>query len=382
MRALFVTHSFPRARGDVAGAFILRLAVALRALDVEVDVLAPAAPGIDRDAILDGIPVHRFRYAPASWETLAYTGTMAEQARGSIRGAVSLAGMVVAGRQAVARAMARRSYDVVHAHWWFPSGLSAALTRAGRPLVVTMHGSDVRLAGSSVLGPRLFRFVARRAAAMTTVSGWLADRVRDLYPGTPIAIAPMPVDTTLFKPSNGEREAAALFVGRLNAQKGVRDLIRVMAHAGDLRLDVVGDGPDRASLESLASEVGVADRIRWHGALSQELVARLYARAALLVVPSRDEGLGLVVVEALLSGTPVVAYRSGGVTELIQHDATGLLVEPGDTAALGAAIASLGTDTDRARRMGERGRSAMSDRFAPAAVAAAYAALYRRVCHR
>ncbi|MFI5232805.1 MAG: hypothetical protein ACHQSE_09865, partial [Gemmatimonadales bacterium] len=86
MRVLFVTHSYPRQSGDVAGAFILRLATALAGQGATVSVLAPAAAGLAPRAPIDGIDVRRFRYAPRGWETLAYTGTMAEQVTGSLRG--------------------------------------------------------------------------------------------------------------------------------------------------------------------------------------------------------------------------------------------------------------------------------------------------------
>ena len=79
MRVLFVTHSFPRHDGDGAGEFILRLAGALAAHGCEVNVLAPSAPGLAPFEAIRAVPVTRFRYAPRSWETLAYAGTMAEQ---------------------------------------------------------------------------------------------------------------------------------------------------------------------------------------------------------------------------------------------------------------------------------------------------------------
>ncbi|HVZ48426.1 MAG TPA: glycosyltransferase, partial [Gemmatimonadaceae bacterium] len=375
----FVAHSVPRVAGDLAGAFILRLAVALRHHGVQVDVLAPAAAGVPASADIDGVPVRRFRYAPASWETLAYSGTMAEQARGSLRGMVALGGLVAGGRRAIARAMVTDAYDVVHAHWWFPGGLSAALSARARPLVVTLHGSDVRLARSGVVGPAMYRFVARRAAAVTAVSSWLANTATAFAPGVPVSVAPMPADIALFGPGAGTRAPRMLFVGRLNAQKGIRDLVEALPHVHGVALDVVGDGPDRAAVEQLAAARGVSGRIRWHGALPQTAVAPLYREAALVAVPSREEGLGLVAVEALLSGTPVVAYRSGGLTDLITHEETGLLVEPGDVDAFGNALVALVSDPLRARRMGEQGRSRMVARFSPAAAAEAYASLYRRV---
>lgn len=380
MRVLFVTHSYPRHADDTAGAFVHRLAVALRDVGVEVRVAAPAAPALAAREEIDGITVTRFRYAPRAWETLAYEGTMAEQVAASVRGKLALAGLLVGARRAVRRAMAEWQPDVIHAHWWFPCGLAAALARGARPLVMTLHGSDVRLAARTRFAPSAFRFVNHRAAAVTAVSDWLARSARDMAPGRAVTVAPMPVDVARFRRSDVRRDASVLFVGRLNAQKGPADLLTALSscHAG-ISADFVGDGPDRAALESRAREAGLTARVRWHGMLPPGRVVPFYERAGVVVVPSREEGLGLVAAEALLAGTPVVAYRSGGLAELVEEGTSGLLVAPGDLAGLSTAIASVLANPQRARQMGMAGRERMLERFSPPVAADAYARIYRGV---
>lgn len=380
MRVLFVTHSYPRRAGDVAGGFVLRLAVALRAAGVDVHVLAPSGVGLPMRDVIDDIPVERFRYAPDNWETLAYDGTMAEQVAASLRGKLALTGMLVQGARAVRRAVTRLAPDVVHAHWWFPSGVSCAWAGNARPLVVTLHGSDVRLAEHSTLAQAGFRYVAARAAVVSGVSAWLATRASAFSPTLSVSVAPMPVDLDLFRPGSGAPTDSILFVGRLNAQKGVRDLLGAMPSTSQgVTLDIVGDGADRGTLEDLSRSLKLEKRVRWHGALPQRAVAPLYRSASVVAIPSRNEGLGLVAVESLLSGVPVVAYRSGGVSELVEDGETGLLVPPGDVRAFAAALNSVITNRTRAREMGELGRERMALRFAPAAAAAAYARIYERV---
>ncbi len=379
MRVLFVTHAFPRADGDTAGGFVLRLAVALRDVGVDVSVLAPAAPGLASHGTVEGIAVERFRYAPEAWETLAYDGTMAEQVAATIRGKLALAGMIAQGARAVSGAVARVRPAIVHAHWWFPSGLSCAMVARARPLMVTFHGSDIRLTAASRWAPYLFRAVMGRTATATAVSGWLAETARTLSPRA-VEVAPMPVDVATFPAGEGRREPRILLVGRLNKQKGVRDVIDALRwidpHIG---LDVVGDGPDRDALKRFAEECGVGGRVRWHGALPQARVAPLYRAATVVAVPSVGEGLGLVAVEAQLSGTPVVAYRSGGLTDVVEHDRSGQLVEPGDVRSLARSLELIVTQPDRATAMGAEGRAAMLKRFSPAAVARVYADIYRAV---
>ncbi|MEA3245610.1 MAG: glycosyltransferase [Gemmatimonadota bacterium] len=379
MRVLFVAHSFPRHADDVAGAFILRLAVALRARGVDVRVLAPAAAGLAATEAVAGVRVDRFRYAPRRWETLAYEGTMAEQVHGSWRSRLALAGLVLGGRRAIRRAVREFQPDVVHAHWWFPGGLSAALAGMKVPLVVTLHGSDVRLTAGSALAPALMRFVLGRSAAVTAVSSWLCAEANRLARAEVHTVAPMPVDDSPAAAA-AARGRSVLFVGRLNAQKGVRDLIdAARLLPGDVAIDIVGEGNDRAALEARASEAGLARRVRWHGRLAPREVRRLYPAAGVVAIPSRDEGLGLVAVEAQLAAAPVVAYRSGGLTDLVEDGVSGLLAEPGNVPALAGAIRRVLDDPALANRIGAGGRGRALARFSPRAAAAAYEGVYRGV---
>lgn len=379
LKALFVTHAFPRHAGDAAGAFVLALAQAVSARGVDVTVLAPAAPGLAAEEVIGGIRVRRFRYAPSAWETLAYTGTMAEQVAASWRGKLALLLMLRAGRQAVRGALREGHHDLVHCHWWFPGGLMAG--GHGTPMVVTMHGSDVRLARGRV-ARRLFASVGARAASMVAVSSWLSRRASEALGGRPVGTVPMPAATRLFSPDAATARSTdrMLFVGRLNAQKGISDLLHALARARHpWSLDVVGEGADRASLEQRAAELGVADRVRWHGHLAQPALAPYYRAAATVIIPSIDEGLGLVGVEASLCETPVIAYASGGLTDVVRDGETGWLVPAGDVAALSHAIDGVVERPQKARLAGQAARQFALSRYSPEAVGARYRALYDAV---
>lgn len=378
-RILFVTHAYPRFASDAAGSFLHRLALALRAAGTEVRVLAPSAPGLASEEVIDGIAIRRYRYAPRGMESLAYTGTMAEQVLGSLRGKGALAGMLAAGSVAVRREVDDFDPDVVHAHWWFPSGVLALAAGDDVPLMTTLHGSDVRLARKVKLVHPLLRRVMKRSGTVTAVSSWLAGEARAMAPKARIEVAPMPADTALFTASGGSRvPGRMLFVGRLNAQKGVRDLLEALSWTPrNVSLDVVGDGEDAAALKARAKDLSVADRVRWLGAVERETLPALYRNAVAVVIPSRQEGLGLVAVEAQLCKTPVIAYRSGGLPDVVSTEAGGILVPAGDTRALADAMMRIVKDPDLAEGYGASARATMIDRFAPSRVAAGYRMRYR-----
>jgi glycosyltransferase involved in cell wall biosynthesis len=139
-----------------------------------------------------------------------------------------------------------------------------------------------------------------------------------------------------------------LYAGRLSPEKGVRELV---AAANGLPLVVAGDGPLR---DEVPGALGFVPH--------DELVG-LYERAAVVACPSRREGFGVVCAEAMAYGRPVVAGDVGGLRDLVVHEETGLLVEPGDVAGLRAALERLLGDVDLRRRFGEAGRARISEHF-------------------
>ncbi len=384
MRVLVLAHSFPRYAADPVGSFVLRLAVALRGEGIESRVLAPSAEGLSPADEFEGVPVERFRYAPRRFETLAYDGTMAQQVKGSWTARGALAGFV-AVEFARAIALARRwRPSLVHAHWWFPGGaVGTQLAHVMRiPCLTTLHGSDVRVVQGQGAAQRLFRWVLTRSAGVTTVSSWLAREATALVPGLEPRVAPMPVVPDLFSPPTSRpADARLLFVGKLNTQKGIAHLLRAMAvMRADCTLDVVvGVGSRDDEARSLARDLGVVNRVRWHPLLPQARLAELYRQATVLVMPSVDEGLSLVAIEAQLSETPVVAFDSGGLPDVLEDGATGLLVPPADHQALAAALDRVLNLPDRGAAMGREGRRFALERFAPDAVARRYAAIYREL---
>ena len=381
MRVLFLTHSFPRYVGDAAGAFILRLATALANEGVAVKVIAPATITAPPSDMFDGVSITRFRYAPRALETLAYEGTMATQVKESWGAKAGLAGLIGAELQTALGETRREKYDLLHAHWWFPSGIAAAAASRwrGLPLVTTLHGSDVRLGRAIKPARPVMRRVLRRSTRVTAVSRWLAHEAQQVAGGEMPIVAPMPVATEHFLPEPSiTRHDALLFVGRLTKQKGVDLLLRALAGLpAALSLDVVGDGEERSALEALASSLGVGQRVRWHGAKPTAELAAFYRRAAALVIPSEEEGLGLVAVEAQLCETPVIAFASGGLVDVIRDGESGVLVRERTSEGLAGAVSELLARPDRGTALARNGARQARELFSPGHVARRYADIYR-----
>jgi glycosyltransferase involved in cell wall biosynthesis len=330
VRVLQLTSSFPRWDGDVSGLFIRDVATTLADAGLDVHVVAPHDAGAARREVLGPLQVRRFRYAPDSLETLAHRGGLLAAVRSRWR--LPLVPMFMAAYLGVSWREARRLRpDVIHAHWWFPGGLVGVLVGrlTGIPVVVTLHGSDVHIA-ETFLGP-VARWVLGQATVVGAVSEALrADAVKrfDLDPDR-CAVLRMP----LAMPARPEGEAPPapplrlVAIGRMAPEKGFDVLVDAMEGL-DAELDVFGTG----------TEVLTGGRVRGHGARSRTEIAEALVRAHALVVPSRREGLGIVALEALSVGTPVVASGVGGLVETVEDGVDGVLVAPDDPAALRDAL--------------------------------------------
>jgi len=318
------------------------LAVALVRLGHEVHVVASRAPGAPPEEVREGVSVHRVRDP--------YT---------------------VNSGLAVGRLLER--LDVVHGHNTCAYG---HLRLHDFPTVVKMHSTwaeeAIRYRGLGVparrrVAMRLFvrqdRFCARRADHIICITDAVAGEVERHYgvPRDRMTVVHNGVDLEAFRAAAPERDRAreelglggvvVAYVGRLEPHKGVGDLVEAMVGL-KAELLLVGDGTDRAHLEARASELGV--KATFTGFIPHEQVPRMYAAADVVCYPSLYEPLGNVVLEAMASGRPIVAARSGGLPEVFEPG-TGALVPPGDASALRDALAPLVADPSAREAAGRKG---------------------------
>lgn len=262
-------------------------------------------------------------------------------------GAATLAGRLVPGAGTLA---------VEHLPHQFPVGRRAILRRRALNRLLDAHVS-----------------VGERAARMVEeILGQPAGSVQGIANGVP----PVEVEPVA-RPATGPLIGS---LGRLTEQKGYEALVQALPALPDATLVLVGDGPERAALEALAGELGVGDRMIVTGWTSE---ARRWLPALdVFALPSRWEGLPLVILEAMHAGLPVVACDVGSVAEAVLDGETGYAVAPGDQAALERRLAALVADPELRARLGARGREVAAERFTSAAMARRYEAAYRRIISR
>lgn len=358
LRRALLTNEFMPAPGGVE-----RL-LHLRAAEYEPGALTVFAPAVSGCAAFDAAQPYATRRS-------AVPGARAAGWRDAVRS--------LGPALRLYREHRRRPFDLIECGQTFPTALAALALRrlTGTPYLVWVHGNDL-------LGPARYRplraairAALHRAHGVVTNSRYTAGLIAGFgVPRERIRIVEPAVDLRDFRPqppSAALRSRYALGEGpllltvcRLVRRKGVDLVIEALARLApahpELRYLVVGDGPERSGLEALAQRRGLGRRVIFAGRVPDAELPAHYHLATVFVMPSRYldaeasvEGLGLVYLEAMASGVPVVAGRSGGVPDIVHDGENGLLVDPGSMEDLVNALDGLLNDPERAARLAAAG---------------------------
>jgi glycosyltransferase involved in cell wall biosynthesis len=370
MRVAFIVSEWVHANRPLHGIFFRDQALALRDAGVRVDVVY-VEPRSLRDLSMSGIRESHFQVT-----------AMPEDGLFTIRRRAWNPNLRSATGAAIWRKMTENLFDwyvdrygrpdLVHAHNTVWAGCIArnVCLKHALPYVLSEHSSIFLMNGiAESMARRLGRALAS-AARITAVSAPLRAAMRPYVETSRVRIIPNMVDTGFFVPPGARRPGRPFTfaaIAHLNENKGHETLLRAFAHAfgsgDDPRLIIAGDGPERSRLQALAGELNLESRVTFPGYLDRASVRDLLQRADALVHPSYHETFGIILIEALATGLPVIATRSGGPAEIVD-DRNGLLVEPGDVAQLAAALSA----TRVARYDPAAIRSLAEERYSAAAV--------------
>jgi len=292
----------------------------------------------------------------------------------------------------IAELIDRYQLDLVHAHYAIPHATSAILARdMGHPVkvVTTLHGTDVTLMGKDPAFARTTKHAVLASDAVTAVSESLARDTRaNLGVDREIEVIYNWVDPERFQPNRdpGYRarfaqpdEGLLLHVSNFRAVKRPQDAIRVFAGVLEkrpARLLMIGDGPERQSCLDLAHELEVAGRVQFLDSTPQ--IEKFMSVADVFLLPSEQESFGLVALEAMSSGVPVVASRTGGLPELVVEGLCGFLRPIGDIAGMTEATLEILNNAYRRRQMGEAARERAIQSFRPEVILPKYLKVYER----
>ncbi|MGQ0813364.1 MAG: N-acetyl-alpha-D-glucosaminyl L-malate synthase BshA [Gemmatimonadota bacterium] len=285
--------------------------------------------------------------------------------------------------------------DLIHAHYAVPHATSAWMAREmvgreGFGVVTTLHGTDITLIGQDPSYHSITQFSIQKSDGVTSVSEFLRQETVEHFDvaAERIDVIPNFVDLTLYKrdahPCHRSRlsdpgESILMHISNFRPVKRVDDVVRIfarIARALPARLVLIGDGPERGRVQQTADEEGVANRVTFLG--KQESVAEILACADLFVLPSETESFGLVALEAMSCGVPVIATRVGGLPEVVPDGEAGYLAGIADVETMAARGIEILQDNDKWRRMSAAAREA-AERYSKDEVVPMYEQHYQKV---
>lgn len=394
-KLLVLSSTYPRSTSDTEPGFVHQLCKHLLS-DFDVTVICPHSPNSRPTENLEGVNVIRYRYAPRRLESLAYDGGIAANIKDNPFKLLLLPLFFLSQLWVTYRFIRLESPDAIHAHWIIPQGFTAALLKTLEKktpkILLTSHGGDLFSLRSWPF-TQMKRFSVRRAAAVTVVSRAMLNEAIHLgLKHTNINIQPMGVDLRYrFTPSERVERSTneILFVGRLVEKKGLRYLIdampTVLKNYPDAFLTVIGAGPEMPSICRHIHRLNLTNNVNLVGPLDQGSLPLFFRRAALFVAPfiqtkfGDQEGLGLVVIEAIGCGCPSVVADVPATRDITDYCENIIVTRSQDSSALANAICNTLANIANNKSEALRARSMLLNRFDWTAVSKRYSNILQTI---
>jgi glycogen(starch) synthase len=351
----------PRIIGGL-GTHVHKLAVNLARMGVNIHVITKDAPDAPDYEQSEGVQIHRVPlYAPeipqdewVPW-TLQFNVALLERAVPLINERIG-------------------KVHVLHAHDWLVAHAGIALKHAYRiPLVATIHATEYGRHQGHLPGPmqktihQIEWWLTFESVRTIACSNYMRDEVVHIFelPEDKVTVIPNGIEYELFKTDADSARIRkqfiepdsrmVFFVGRLVYEKGVQTVIeampKVLEEVPDLRFLVAGTGPHARALQVMIDEFGMSEKIKLLGFVDADKLVKFYKCADITVVPSIYEPFGMVVLEAMVAGCPVIVADTGGLKEIVVHEETGLCFKPNDSESLAQAMIRVLTDDELAQRL-------------------------------
>jgi len=388
LRILILSWEFPPRIVGGLGKHVHRLSLALAEAGHTVHVVTRDHPDAQPEEMLDGVHVLRVgEYPPVvpfdeliPWVMQFNVGVL----------------------ERATKLLLEEEVDLVHAHDWLVGYAAAGVKNLfDVPLVSTIHATEYGRHQGFLPGPmnklihQIEWWLTYESRRTITCSRYMHEQVREIFelPPSKLDVIPNGVDLSTVHPPEGVAEfrdeqlglapdeKLVFFAGRLEYEKGVQTVLDALPLVGErvpVRFIVAGVGTHEAELRDHTQRDGLEDQVEFLGFISDEELRMYYAAADLAVVPSLYEPFGMVALETMAAGTPCIAADTGGLRELVVHDATGLRFSPGDPSSLASAILRLLTDSRLDRRLTLDARRWLNEGFSWPSIAASTVDVYER----
>ncbi|MDP2638339.1 MAG: glycosyltransferase family 4 protein [Candidatus Levybacteria bacterium] len=372
MNVLLITSTFPHGPHDNQVPWLSLLLRQLKEKGVNPVVYAPSYRG-SVSHTYHSIPVVRFRYAPKFLEILTHgEGAVFKLRQKPWLFIVSFLYLFF-GIIEIMRMHRKYKFDVVHVHWPFPQGLFGIIAKKlfHAKLVLTFHGAEFSLMRRLPFGTAILKTILRNSDKVVANSSFTKKLIQEIEP---IDVSIIPFSSAVIVDKIKEKEKhfsdkkyKILFIGRLIERKGVSflvDAVKILRRKNiPVLLDIVGNGPLHGAIKDHVDRLGLNDYIKLHQGVNEENLSKFYKNCDVFVLPAiidkwgDTEGLGVVLIEAMSFGKPVVASNVGGISNVVKNNENGFLVEEKNPQALAGALQTLFDQPTLSRKFGVNGLS-------------------------
>ena len=388
MRVMILSWEYPPRIVGGLGRHVYHLATSLASEGIKVHVVTKDYPGAPEYEESEGVHIYRVvSYPPditqedwVPW-TLQFNVALLEKA--------------------VAVANDLENINVIHAHDWLVAHAAASLKHAYKiPLVATIHATEYGRHQGHLPGPmnklihQIEWWLTFESVRTICCSQYMMEQITNIFelPPDKVDVIPNGIDSESFKRDVSvdlyrkqyvkPGDKLVFFVGRLVYEKGVQTVIEAMTliinKVPNVTFVVAGSGPHMNQLKSLVNAFNLEDKVKFTGHIDTDMLSSFYKSADLTVVPSLYEPFGMVVLESMAMGTPTIVADTGGLSEIVVHEATGLKFEPGNPESLADAMLRILTDKDLAQRITSDAKAYLGDRYNWDRIANTTLGVYRR----
>jgi len=398
VNVLVITSSYPTNSDELRGTFIGKLVKCLSEKGCNLIVLTPHTSGADFFSANDSIKVIRFPYFfPYSLQRLSSPGGMYFGFKNSLLGKLQIISYIIMMLIYSGIILKKERISIIHTHWVIPQGFIGAFWKniSRVPHVATSHVLDLTISDRMIFLQPVLQWILRHTDAITVNSSFtLKHALRFASPLLKNYTIPMGIDDSRIQGIHEgctleKKVNSILFVGRLIDWKGIDVLIQAVyiakSQIPNITLNIVGEGPDREIYELIVKKLQLESDVHFMGKVSDDELNSAYLESNLFILPSTEkkgfvmEGLGVVLLEAMASGVPVIGSNTGGIPDIIKDYVNGLLVPAGDPQALADAIIQILKNPDLADRFRKAGLETVRERFSWDIISDQFIKVYQEV---
>lgn len=388
---LILTSTYPRWSHDTTPGFVADFARGVASSFNSVHVLAPHYPAAARHEATGNVSVTRYRYFwPASAQTIAYNGGAVSKIKKTPLYALQLICFMASLFFHTLFITLTKRVTIINAHWLVPQGFVGVLVKflTGRKLVITIHGGDVLSLNGSMMR-KIKRFTLRHADVVCVNSSVTKAACMALYPRS-YSLIPMGIDVERFagastsaslKKQYNLGDFTILSVGRLSQEKGIVYLLQALRslHAAGktFKAIIVGSGPLQTELQQYITTNDLSTSVIMAGWVDNSELPAYYKIADIMVGPSLYEAQGLVFLEALAAGLPVITTTAGGTKDFVKNKINGFLVEPRSPDEIVDKLTELYDDRMLLQKLGQAAPGSVREKYSWKAVTARYAHVFK-----